>query len=417
MATVNFLYRSTRKEAFLSVRLLYRFDAKDYTIEAKTKELVSGQFFTEKYKKKKNIDAALRKQQTELRERLDKIESHIFRHFANLDGNDYCILNKEWLQVVIDEYYNPTVEVNTEIPNTLLSYLDYYLDANPHLQYGTIKKFTALKSRLLRHLDEPDINIEEINDNYKKRVSEALKTYDSNTVLYTFKLIKTILNHARRKGANVHMDVANWEFSFKSNPVVFLNPQEQESIKDLIDLPEHLNNVRDWLLIGCNTGQRVSDLLRFDSTMIRTELNRQGKEITLLEITQEKTGKDVAIPLNDEVKRILSKRGGEFPYRISSQKFNEHIKEVCKLAGMIEPTKGNKITVNDKGIKRKISGTFPKYELCSSHICRRSFCSNYFGKVPNQLIMAVSGHVTEREFLKYIGKTNTELSKNFADYF
>lgn len=55
-----------------------------------------------------------------------------------------------------------------------------------------------------------------------------------------------------------------------------------------------------------------------------------------------------------------------------------------------------------KGIE-KTDKTFKKHELISSHTCRRSFCTNQFLKgVPTLLIMRISGHRTEKAFLRYI---------------
>jgi integrase len=48
-----------------------------------------------------------------------------------------------------------------------------------------------------------------------------------------------------------------------------------------------------------------------------------------------------------------------------------------------------------------------KYTFCSSHMFRRSFITKYFGKLPNQEIMKVTGHKSEREFLVYVQEVET----------
>jgi integrase len=48
--------------------------------------------------------------------------------------------------------------------------------------------------------------------------------------------------------------------------------------------------------------------------------------------------------------------------------------------------------------------TKPKWELITSHIGRRSFATNFYGKINQQLIQSVTGHKTETSFLKYINK-------------
>ena len=45
----------------------------------------------------------------------------------------------------------------------------------------------------------------------------------------------------------------------------------------------------------------------------------------------------------------------------------------------------------------------PKYAWVSSHTAPRSFCTNeYLSGTPTDLIMAISGHKTEKAFKKYI---------------
>ena len=57
---------------------------------------------------------------------------------------------------------------------------------------------------------------------------------------------------------------------------------------------------------------------------------------------------------------------------------------------------------------------FPKWQLIKSHICRRSFATNHYNKLPNKLIMAVTGHATEKMLLAYIGETEVD---HVDDYF
>ena len=52
--------------------------------------------------------------------------------------------------------------------------------------------------------------------------------------------------------------------------------------------------------------------------------------------------------------------------------------------------------------KRK--GQYKKHELVSSHICRRSFATNHYGKLPTPVIMAVTGHQSSKQFMSYINK-------------
>lgn len=147
--------------------------------------------------------------------------------------------------------------------------------------------------------------------------------------------------------------------------------------------------------------------MRFTKDMIRME---DGK--SFIEFTQQKTNKIMSLPLHAKVSEILNKRNGDFPRKISSQKYNMYIKEVCKIADITQLIKGSKEINN-----RRVAGMYPKNELVSTHIGRRSFASNFFGIIPTSLIMFATGHSTEKMLLQYIGKTDTQKAHALAEYF
>ena len=110
-----------------------------------------------------------------------------------------------------------------------------------------------------------------------------------------------------------------------------------------------------------------------------------------------------------EVKRILLKRNGEFPpsfaENVESNKslFNRYLKALCKEANINTKIKGS---IYNAESKRNEEGEFAKYKMVSSHICRRSFATNFYGnsKYPTPLLMNITAHSTEKMFLEYIGK-------------
>ena len=169
---------------------------------------------------------------------------------------------------------------------------------------------------------------------------------------------------------------------------------------------DYLDNARDWLLIACYTGQRISDYLNFTSSMIITD--EDG--ISYIEFSQKKTNTKMRLPILSKVSEILDKRNGEFPRRISEQKLNKYIKKGGEIAGIDEMVYRGKVGEID-GKKRKIFGKYPKYELITSHIGRRSFASNFYGKISTTHILNFTGHTTEKQLLTYIGKSETEKSR------
>jgi integrase len=54
----------------------------------------------------------------------------------------------------------------------------------------------------------------------------------------------------------------------------------------------------------------------------------------------------------------------------------------------------------------------PKWKLVTSHCARRSFATNaYLAGIPTLAIMAITGHQTEKVFLKYVRVSKEEHAK------
>ena len=90
----------------------------------------------------------------------------------------------------------------------------------------------------------------------------------------------------------------------------------------------------------------------------------------------------------------------KFPRIVSQVVFNKQIKALCKMAGIKELV--CRFRNNPKTRRKEIVNT-PKYEFVTSHIMRRSFASNYYGKIETPLLMNITGHSKESTFLTYIG--------------
>ena len=127
----------------------------------------------------------------------------------------------------------------------------------------------------------------------------------------------------------------------------------------------------------------------------------------------------MTVPLHQKVIEILDKRSGAFPHPISDQKYNDYIKDVCQIAKINDKISGSKKseTAPKSKIYRKDVGTFEKWELITSHIGRRSFATNFYGKIPTTYLIYVTGHSTEQMFLTYIGKSNKDLVMELVNYF
>ena len=81
MASVNFLYRSTKDKAPLTLRLLYRHKDKDFVFGSKVKYEVEKGYWKIHYKNTR--DATIRNKQTEVNAELQKIENFILNAFKS----------------------------------------------------------------------------------------------------------------------------------------------------------------------------------------------------------------------------------------------------------------------------------------------------------------------------------------------
>lgn len=415
MATVNFLYRSTKDSAPLNLRLLFRFNNEDFVIGAKTKLEISKAYWSKQHNQKRPKDIEIINKQAEVNQELNKIENHVLKAFNEADP---LAINKEWLQLQVEYYYNPPHR-GKKVPSNLIGYIDFYIDHRRHeIKPASIVKFNVIKHKMERFQlqRKRPILIKEINENFKREFSDYYRSenYSINTTQRELGLIKTFCKHARTLEVETHPQLDKLRLDKEKVNKIYLSFKELEQIEETKRLPEYLENARDWLIISCYTGQRISDFMRFTDEMVRIE---EGKH--LLEFTQRKTGKVMTVPLHKKVLEILEKRESKFPRSISDQRYNEFIKEVCKKAKLNAITPGSmQVETEPKsGIFRKENGKYPKWKLVTSHIGRRSFASNYYGKIPTSYLIYITGHSTEAMFLNYIGKSNKDLAMEITNYF
>lgn len=169
-----------------------------------------------------------------------------------------------------------------------------------------------------------------------------------------------------------------------------------------------ISEARDIFLLGCLTGQRVSDYKRISTDMIETIMGDRK----FLHLVQVKTEKDVYIPYSDMIKDILAKYDGKLP-KIFDQDLNDKIKVVGLLLGWTEPAG----LTERKGLMECPS----KKRFCDAivtHTARRTFATNaYRNGVPLSAIMAVTGHSSEEMLRRYLKLSTKERALLAAEAF
>lgn len=398
MATIKAFVRATGKKVFVNVRfrltdgrsvqLFHKsdikvnpndFDSKKETIKAKV-------IFNEKARKEFNKAISDRKD----------LINEIY-----LTAKDKSSLTSDWLEAEIDKKLNPEkYEPKVKAPETVLQFIDKFIKEAPQrkdkttgrtLTYNNIQQYKATQKHLIafaKQIKKSDFQFSDINTEFYQKFVSYLQNlqFTQNSVGKHIRVFKLMLNEANRPEVNMK----NFYVFTEEVDNVYLNETELQQLKDF-DFSEspYLDRVRDWFLLLAWTGSRFSDLEKIQRTDIRDNM---------ITFRQQKTNTKVVIPLHPVVISILEKYNYQMPESISNQKFNEFIKEACQTA-KIDTLESFTRTVGGK----LITETKPKYELVSSHTGRRSFCTNmYLRGLDTMMIRSISGHKTEKSFLKYI---------------
>ncbi|MDR3705328.1 MAG: site-specific integrase [Paludibacteraceae bacterium] len=329
---------------------------------------------------------------------------------------DKSVLTSKWLDETIDKKLHPEkYEVEPEI-KTLFQFVDkFILHAPERKDKGTgralspknIQQYNATKKRLKEFAQEIGKSDFEFNDLdqlfYDEFVSYLQKLgFTQNSVGKHIKVLKLMLNEATIQGYNLSRYYNSYHVFKEDIDTIYLDEAELQQLKgfDFANTP-YLDRVRDWFLLLAWTGCRFSDLEKITKTDIKDGF---------ITFRQQKTNAKVTIPLHPVVVEILEKYDYQMPVPVTNQRFNEYVKEVCRLAE-INSVETMTRTVGGKLITEK----FEKWEHVTSHTGRRSFCTNMYKRgLPTLMIMSISGHTTEKSFLKYIKVKQEEHAEMMA---
>ena len=276
----------------------------------------------------------------------------------------------------------------------------------------TIKGYKTTLNHLKKYQEEinKEVDLDSVNLKFHKMFTEyfSKENYSTNTIGKNIKNVKVFLKEAYKRGITKNQDFLDEDFRVieEETEQIYLNDSELKKIYELkLTNNKKLEKVRDLFIVGCYTGLRFSDLKQIKP------LNFTQNE-TQLKIKTQKTGELVIIPLHWTIKEIISKHNGELPPPISNQKMNKYLKDIGKDAG-IDNLESTSIT---KGGLR-VDKTFEKYKLITVHTARRSFATNMFlNDVPTISIMKITGHKTEKSFLRYIRISPEENAGKLAEH-
>lgn len=441
MATVTaFIRVSTKKSSDVNVRFRLR-DGRTMQLFYKSEITVKSSDWdssTQAIKAKVLFDNQKR---AEFNKSINELKALIVELYNAQPIKD--TLTSEWLEDAIDRKLNPikykSEEPEEEQPLKVIEFVDNFvstahlrkdkqtgrfLSPNTKKQYVTtakhLKEFAAKNKKkdfeffeidqkfytnfveyLQREIQAVDENGQPVfNEDKTPKLSK--QNFSQNSVGKYIRALKVMLNEATRSGINTQTAYNEFHVFNEDVDNVYLDEKELLILKnaDLKKTP-HLERVRDWFLLLAWTGCRFSDLEKISRTDIKDGF---------ITFRQQKTNTKVTIPLHPVVLEILEKYNFEMPNSITNQKFNDYIKDAAKVA---EIESEEVITKTIGGVLKSI--TMPKYDLITSHTGRRSFCTNMYKRgLPTLMIMSISGHKTEKSFLKYIKVRQEEHAEMMA---
>ncbi len=415
MANIKFYAKTKSNPVNLNIRFYH---GKEIECYAPSNILIDPKLWSNKLQDlKKLVD---RETKNHYQPKINHLKNEIIKRF-NEDYADGKMVNSLWLKNLVSEIYNrPSDENDYRI--FLIPFIEKYIEESEHrinpktgkkIAYRTIQKYrTTLKQiQDFEQHQKAKFKITDVNLNLHKDFTTYLKlemNYSNTMIEKIVSQLKGFIKGAKEKGYDYNTDIESSKFTFRRDETIetYLNEKEIDTIYNL-DLSHNnrLNNAKAIFIIGLRTGLRISDLKRINQFLF-------SKDKIIISAT-EKTGAKVEIPLHPEVKAILKERDGKLPRIISEQKFNDYIKEICKLAGFTQQILGYK---RNPKTNRKERGYFPKYQLISSHTCRRSFATNLYGKLEDRVIMAITSHKSILQFHKYIKISNEQYVEKLAEY-
>jgi len=281
------------------------------------------------------------------------------------------------------KYPTPFIKVYPDFEPFVFSMIDHDF-YNKFVKYLRAKKATGGRQKT-RPEGEQDGLLEDTVGKYIESLRTFCKWaekrgYNKNKTYREFKLVTSAgrKRKAKRSGGDI---------------VTLTLPELKKLYHHDFSENERLERVRDLFCFACFTGQRWADITTIDINDII------GNDIWKL--TAQKTSHETEIDLvgfHAPALDILKKYKYKLPV-ISSQQFNNYIKEAGGIAGIDTPVKIRRWVGS-----KKIEIEKPKYQFMSSHMGRRTCVSILLNDYSMSVsyVMGVTGHRSVNTLQKYI---------------
>ncbi len=411
MATVKFNLKDNNVTKASVIMLLFNYDNK--RLKLSTGYSVPPKYWNNKSQRVREVMEYFG--HTEINEGLEDLSRLILKVYSDNLKNGIQLEPEALKKEVLKQRESPKQVLSTTVFwNTFNDFVEYKRTTLPDIKdydnslrkhllaaekiFGAPLNFALMKNRSNGFIEKFDHYL-----TYKAVNSKGEKGLTVNTIGKQYKNLKVFLNWCFEREITPTFSLKHLVTKSEEVDSIYLTETELKKIFDLkIDDPIK-KVVRDLFIIGCETGLRFSDFSRLESHHIKDDR---------IEIFQKKVSKKVIVPIcTDPLIALLKKYKNKPPHFESITEFNRMIRDICETAKITE-----QVTMLRTNATVKKEVVSRKFELVSSHTCRSSFCTNHFlNGMPVTLIMAISGHKTERAFMRYLKIDNSKKVDMFRE--
>ena len=242
---------------------------------------------------------------------------------------------------------------------------------------------------------------------------QVLSPKGKNTIHKIIAMTRAFWNYARnefkQQGKVLHYPFGTDGYTVPGDSYgspIYITKEERNTLFNAKLESERLQRVRDIFVFQCLIGARVGDLCKLTKASIQdgvlTYIPRKTKDGKPVPVT---------VPLSQNALDILKKYdipGGQLLPFITDQRYNVYLKELFRKVEITRTvTRLNPTTGNEEQVKI--------CDIASSHMARRAFIGNLYGKVDTGIISSMSGHVPGSKAFSRYYEVSKELQKQAID--
>lgn len=289
--------------------------------------------------------------------------------------------------------------------NKVIELIDNYLKAIKTTRASSFIKRTKTTRNHIESYNQ-NIYVYDLNKKFVDSFADYLlsKNLTNSTISNMFKVLRISIRWNFNRNIEP-FDIGFLTYKGNDNDTTFSLTLDE--IKLLINAKPDNDVERidlDAFLFSCFTGLRFSDIKNFNKNIIKNGF---------IELLQQKTKKKNHIVILTPAQKILDRYKDDKPFKsVHSILTNRRLKTIAKRIRL-----NRKIMQTTFVGSKRTETTKPLYDVLNFHTARRSFATILTaGNINPDLIKAMTGHRTHREFEKYLLFNDQQL-KQVADAF